>query len=284
MSRTSPRKLGPADESIHQRPADAPPTWQENCFVMGYDEGRDLCVYLHVERLLGGIEVKAAVGRGGDITWADAHDDVWPEIVVPYEHLRLAWGSGRVAMDLELRSELPAIDHAAALDAMGLPGAERDHYEAVGRLMGTVAVDGSAVAFDGVFWRDHTWGSREYAKFGASWWWPTALDGGRAYAGGVAVELGDRVLGYGLVADADGVGIAAEVSVDVLGESRPGAYTAVEVSYVPEDREPVKLTYVPKHHLCTTFPGFGVDRQWNDAYSSCTWGERSGYGSVELGI
>jgi len=283
MSSASTGRLTAADESLHARPVNAPDTWQENCFVMGYDAERDLCVYFHVERLTRGVEVKAAIAQDGKIRWADAHDDAWLDIRVPYEHLRLDWKGEGLGFDLDLHAELPAIDHGAALDQMGLPGAERDHYEAVGRLSGTLAVDGATTPFDGVFWRDHTWGAREYVKFGASWWWPTALDGGRAYASGVAVEFGDQVLGYGLVADEDGVGVASEVSVQVQGETRVGAYTGVEVSYIPHGREPVTLKYTPKHHLCTTFPGFGVDREWNDAFSSCTWGGRSGYGSIELG-
>ena len=276
-------RLTAADESLHARPADAPSTWQENCFVMGYDEARDLCVYFHVERHSDRVDVKAAVARDGDVRWVDTHDDVWPDVVIPYEHLRLDWAGEGLGIDLELRSELSAIDHGAALDAMGLPGAERDHYEAVGLLSGTVSVEGGSTPFDGVFWRDHTWGAREYANFGASWWWPTAIDGGRVYVSGVAVELGDRIVGYGLVADEDGVGVAAEVSVDVEGEPQVGKYTAVNVSYEPQGREPVELRYDVKHHLCTTFPGFNVDRKWNDAYSSVRWGAHSGYGSMELG-
>jgi len=270
-------------ESLHTRPNDAPATWQENCFVMGYDEERDVCVYFHVERRSDQVDVKAAVAKDGVVRWADTQDDVWPDVIVPYEHLRLDWTGQGVGLGLEMRSELPAIDHAAALEVMGLPGSERDHYEAVGRVSGTVSVDGGSTPFNGVFWRDHTWGSREYAKFGASWWWPTAIDGGRAYVGGVAVELGERIVGYGLVADEDGVGVAADVSVDVEGEAQVGQYTAVNVSYTPQGREPVHLRYVPKHHLCTTFPGFNVDRRWNDAFSSVTWGSQSGYGSMELG-
>ncbi len=277
------RRITAADESLHARPHGAPVTWQENCFVMGYDAERDLCAYFHVERLADRVDIKAAVEKDGAVQWADSHDDVWPEVIVPYEHLRLEWAGKGLGFDLALRSELPAIDHAAALEAMGLPGSERDHYEAVGRLSGTLSVEGASTPFDGVFWRDHTWGAREYAQFGASWWWPTAIDGGRAYVGGVAVELGDRVLGYGLVADEDGVGVASDVSVEVEGEAEVGRYTAVNLSYTPHDREPVRLRYVPRHHLCAAFPGFGVDRRWNDAYSRVTWGARIGYGSIELG-
>jgi predicted secreted hydrolase len=276
--------LRPTDELVHARPPGALDTWQENCFVMGYDELSDLSVYFHVERLVDRVEIKAAAGRGDAITWAHANDDAWTDVVVPFEHLRLNWAGDQVGFDLELRSEIPAIDHAQALVKMALPGAERDHYEAVGRLIGRVEIEGCSVDFDGLFWRDHTWGAREYAKFGASWWWPTCLDGGHAYAGGVAVDLGDRVLGYGLVADCDGVSGASDVRVEVKGDRSPGNYTAVNVEYEPAGRDPVRLAYTPRHHLCTTFPSFNVERQWNDAYSLCTWGDRRGYGSIELGI
>jgi hypothetical protein len=83
------------------------------------------------------------------------------DLLTECAHLRLDWTGNGLGFDLELRSELPAIHHGAALDRMGLPGAERDHYEAVGRLSGMLAVDAARTQFDGVFWRDHTWGVRE---------------------------------------------------------------------------------------------------------------------------
>ena len=153
----------------------------------------------------------------------------------------------------------------------------------MGRCTGTVSVDGDEVGFDGLFVRDHTWGVREYHRFGASWWWPTCFDGGDAYASGVAVDLGDRTVGYGLVADEDGVAAASEVAVEVEGEAAPGRYTATTIRYEPAGREPVVLRSTSVRHLCTTFPGFGPDRRWNDAYSECTWGRRGGFGSRELG-
>ncbi|KUH87738.1 MULTISPECIES: hypothetical protein [unclassified Mycobacterium] len=272
-------------ESVHLRPDGAPDNWQENCTLMGYDADRDVSIYFHVARLIDRVEIKAAAGRGDAINWVDSNDDVWPEIVTPYEHLRLDWSGQQIGFNLELRSEIAAIDHAAAMISLGLPGVEHDHYEAVGRLIGSVHIDGGLVDFDGVFWRDHTWGAREYDLFGTSWWWPTCIDNGGAYAGGVAVEVGDSVLGYGLVADEHGVSAAGKVDVNVKGgQVSPGSYTAVSVEYEPEGREPVRLDYATRHHLCSTFPSFNADRQWNDAYSLCKWGDRQGYGSIELSV
>ena len=68
-----------------------------------------------------------------DPVWFDGHDDVWPDVVTPFEHLKVGWRGGSLALDLDLHHQLAPIDHAAALDTLGLPGAERDHYEAVGR-------------------------------------------------------------------------------------------------------------------------------------------------------
>lgn len=284
MSSAHSASLRSADESCHTRPVDAPATWQENCFIMGFDEERDLCIYFHVGRLSDHVETKAAAGRGNTIVWADSHDDAWPEVVVPFEHLRLDWHGQDIGFDLDLRSDLAAIDHAEALVKMGLPGAERDHYESVGRLLGQIELDGATTDFDGVFWRDHTWGAREYARFGTSWWWPTCIDKGRAYVGGAAVELEGRVLGYGLVADDDGVWAARQVEVRVDGAPQPGEYTGVTVEFEPDGHEPVQLRYEPRHHFCTTFAGFNVDRRWNDAFSRCTWGKHRGHGSIELGV
>ena len=275
--------LSPADDGVHERPADAPDAWQENCFVLARDDEHDLCIYLHVERLADRVEVKAAVDAAGVTTWHDAHDDWWYEPDSPFESLRIAWKGGPIALDLSLRSHLAPIDHAHVLAALGLPGAERDHYESVGVLSGSVSIDGDEVPVHGTFVRDHTWGVREYQRFGASWWWPTCLDGGDAYAGGVAVELGDRTVGYGLVADADGVSAATDVSVSVMGDASPGGYQGTVIRFTPEGRAPVDLTSRTLHHLCTTFPAFGPERRWNEAYSHCTWGDRSGFGTRELG-
>ena len=275
--------LTAADDGVHARPAGAPGAWQENCFLLARDEVRDVCAYLHVERLADGVEVKGAVDVGGRTTWHDGHEDWWYEVDAPFERSRWSWRGGALRLDLELRSHLPAVDHAAALERLGLAGAERDHYEAVGRCTGTVAVGGDEVTIDGLFVRDHTWGVREYQRFGASWWWPTCLDGGDAYAGGVAVDLGDRTVGYGLVADADGVAIGTDVSVELDGTAEPGGYAATTIRYTPEGRAPVELTSTTRRHLCTTFPGFGPDRRWNEAYSDCAWGARRGFGSRELG-
>ncbi|MDQ2649545.1 MAG: hypothetical protein M3Z03_08315, partial [Actinomycetota bacterium] len=238
---------------------------------------------LHVERLAAGVELKAAVDIGGTTTWAEGHDDWWYEVDEPFERSRWAWRSGDLAIDVRLASTLPPIDHAAALATLQLAGSERDHYEAIGRFSGTVSVAGATVPVDGLFVRDHTWGAREYHRFGPSWWWPTCFDGGAAYAGGVAVALEDRTVGYGLVADEHGVAATPVVELEVDGQAAPGGYAGTTIRYVPEGREPVALTSVTRRHLCTTFPGFGADRQWNEAYSTCRWGPREGFGSRELG-
>lgn len=275
--------LTPDDDRTHRRPEDASDTWQENCFLLARDEASDLCAYLHVERMAHGVEVKAAVDVAGTTTWHDGHGDWWYEVDTPFDAVRWRWAGGPLAIDLRLRSVLGAIDHAAALDELGLPGAERDHYEVAGTCEGTVTVDGTSRPFSGLYVRDHTWGAREYHRFGDSWWWPTCFDGGAAYASGVAIDLDGRTVGYGIVADADGVASCAEVAVEVTGPAEPGGYTATTITYAPAGRAPVVLTSETRHHLCTTFPGFGADRRWNDAYSLCRWGDRTGFGTRELG-
>jgi hypothetical protein len=271
------------DDGTHARPADAPPSWQENCFLLARDDERDVCAYLHVERLADRVEVKAAVDVAGTTTWHEQAGDWWYDVDWPFERTRWAWRGGPLQLDLELSSHLEPVDHAAALAALGLPGAERDHYECVGRAVGTVAVDGDAISVDALFVRDHTWGAREYQRFGPSWWWPTCFDGGDAYAGGVAVELDGRVVGYGLVADGDGVAVGTDVAVEVEGVAEPAGYTATTIRFTPDGRAPVALTSATLRHLTTTFPAFGPDRRWNEAYSACRWGDRTGFGVRELG-
>lgn len=275
--------LSGADDGVHERPAGAPDRWQENCFLLGRDPERDVCVYLHVERLADRVEVKAAVDVAGTTTWHDADDDWWYEVDAPFERTRWSWKGGPLALDLSLRATLPAVDHAAALAVLGLPGAERDHYEAVGRFEGRVEVGGADLPVAGTYVRDHTWGVREYQRFGPSWWWPTCLDDGAAYAGGVAVDLDGTILGYGLVADDDGVAVGADVAVEVDGRAEPGGYRGTTIRYTPSGRAPVELTSRTDRHLTTTFPAFGPDRRWNEAYSTCRWGDRTGFGTRELG-
>jgi hypothetical protein len=275
--------LTAADDGVHARPPGAPAAWQENCFVLARDDDRDVSLYVHVERLFDRVEVKAAVDVGGETTWCDTNDDWWYDIAAPFEQQRVAWRGGPLSLDVSLSSHLPAIDHADVLAGLGLPGAERDHYEAVGRFDGVVGIEGDEVRVRGLFVRDHTWGVREYQHFGASWWWPTCFDGGDAYLGGVAVDLDGRILGYGLVADGDGVAAATDVSIEVDGSASPGGYAGTTVRFTPAGREPVVSSSSTVHHLCTTFPGFGPDRRWNEAYSECRWGDRVGFGTRELG-
>lgn len=275
--------LRPNDDSVHSRPALASDSWQENCFLLARDAAADVCIYLHVERFVDRVEVKGALDVRGNTTWHDAEDDWWYEVDAPYEKSRWSWCGGPLSIDLALSSVLPAVDHSSALEQLGLPGAERDHYESVGTFAGQVAVDGHSVSVAGEFVRDHTWGTREYHRFGRSWWWPTCFDGGTAYAGGVAVELEGRVLGYGLVASPDGVRAATDVSVAVSGAAGPRGYDGTTIRFTPPDHPPVELASRTVRHLTTTFPGFGPDRQWNEAYSTCTWGSRFGFGTRELG-
>ncbi|MBA2281971.1 MAG: hypothetical protein H0W25_12180 [Acidimicrobiia bacterium] len=274
--------LSASDEGLHARPPGGE-AWQENCFLLGRDAGRDVSVYVHVERMADGVEVKAAVDVGGSTTWQMTGDDWWPDVEVAYERLAVSWTGGDLRIDLTLESHLAPADHGAALAALQLPGTERDHYEVVGRMLGTVAIDGDEVHLDGLFVRDHTWGVRQYQQFGNSWWWPTCFDGGDAYLGGVAVDVGGQTLGYGIVVDGDGQAAGTDVAIDVDGEARPGAYTGTTVRFTPAGREPVVCVGVVDHHLCTTFPAFGPDRRWNEGFSSCRWGDRIGFGTRELG-
>lgn len=275
--------LTAADDGLHERPAGAPETWQENCFLLARDDELDVCIYLHVERLHDRVELKAALDVGGETTWAEAKDEWWYDVVVPFEHVRWGWRGAGVALDLDLRAHLAPVDHADALAMLGLAGAERDHYEVVGRCEGRVAAGDASLDVAGLFVRDHTWGAREYHRFGASWWWPTCFDGGDAYAGGVAVQLDDRTVGYGIVADEDGIAAGIDVRLEVEGTAAAGGYSGTTIRYTPGDRAPVTLASTTQRHLCTTFPGFGVERQWNDAYSTCAWDGRVGFGSRELG-
>ena len=74
-------RLTAADE-LARPPRRRPSPWQENCFVMGYNEARNLRGYFHVERHSDWVDVKAAVARDGDVRWVDTHDDVWPDVII----------------------------------------------------------------------------------------------------------------------------------------------------------------------------------------------------------
>lgn len=299
------------DEGRHQ--PDDRERWQENCYLLGWDpEGRSGFL-VHVERFprRGEVDVRVVAVAGGRIGSAavvapidDAVAFGVPscrvEVVEPFRRLDvvadvqgrvgpgpsgvLALGGGDVPvrLDLRLEADLPPIDWAEALAGFPVAGTERDHYEVAHRWAGTISVGDRRVAARGLAVRDHTWGAREYDRFSTAMWFPACFDDARAYVSGVVVELDGTWHGIGIAADEDGVAAAAAVDFAADGPLAIGGYRAASVGFEPAGRARVEVAATTDLHLPVHYPGFTAGHLCNEAYSHVRWGERRGFGTIEL--
>ncbi|ODQ91364.1 DUF7065 domain-containing protein [Mycolicibacterium flavescens] len=89
-----------------------------------------------------------------------------------------------VRMDLEVECATPVWDAATAGEGMAEQSWAREHYEQLTRVTGHVVVDGVAIDFNGVGWRDHSRGPRgadTLRDWGGHVITGAVLPGGRAF-------------------------------------------------------------------------------------------------------
>jgi hypothetical protein len=307
--------LTPADEHPHPTPTPFPAGWQENYFVLAWDDAQRVGFAVHLERFpdRGTVEVKVDVFAGDDVVSGSGHFTLQPGIDAgpvavsvdePYRRWRLRLaargGAGRghlgfvgqpplaldgegaeLAVDVVLESPLGAVDHGEVLKRLALPGTERDHYETSGTWTGSVVVGDRRLVGRGAFVRDHTWGVRGYTAFDAAWWYPSVFDAGEAYIGGALVGYGDRWGGYAIVADRAGVDATTDVRLTADGALAPAGYTGTRMVARFAERE-VTVTSTTRAHMPHLFPGFADRYYTNDAFSALEWDGRPGFGIREL--
>ena len=295
--------LTPEDERPHA--AGPAPGWQENCFLMGWDDAAGAGFYLHVERLpeQGHQEVKAIVVTADELVTARAEVELGDtfagvEVDAPYRALRLSFsGTGRtrpgrtvfvdespggdvaVGFDVELEAASAPVDWSALLSRMAVEGTERNHYEQGLRWSGRLHAGGRTIDAAGLAVRDHTWGARQYDGFDYAWWTPTAFDDG-SFVTGVSLKLGDAWVGGSFAADGEDVRVFPVHAVEPDGAPEPAAYDRARITAGDRNLDAVVRTHVP-----VRYPGFGLPFVSSEAFSVVTDDAgRTGFGTVEINL
>jgi len=300
------------DEFPHTLPGAVPDGWQENYFVLGWDDDRRAGFYLHIERLAAEetVEVKAAVLTPNTIaSFAHVHD-LAPRLSVPgltidvpepFRRWRVGLhgvgargrapggfvavddeGDTPIGLDLTLASGLPPVDWRAALAGLPVPGTEKDHYEVPGTWSGELAAGEDRIEASGLFLRDHTWGVRDYSTFPSAWWVPTCFEDGSLYVTGVSVQYEGRWRGVGIVADDTGTRIAPGFELEAAGHLAPEGYHATVVEMQPDGGDRIRMESTTRVHVPVHFPRFAHARFCNEAFSRVQWNGREGFGIREL--
>jgi len=305
--------LRDADEHPHSAPEPLPDRWQENYFVLGFDDDQRAAFALHLERFpaSGLAEIKADVALGETVVSSTSRHPLTEDlsagattidVVEPFREWRLRHdGTGRagrgpfgfvghgdgpigaLGIDVTLSSPLGGIDHAAVLAELAMPGTEREHYETCGTWTGRLRAGEHEVTARGLFVRDHTWGPRAYSQLSGAWWYPSCLEAGARYLGGALVRYGDHVSGYAIVADADGHEATTEVALEIVaGIEAPVRYDTTVVTARFATRGELRVKGSSRLHLPHYFPGFADRYFTNDAFCALACGADLGFGVREL--
>jgi hypothetical protein len=300
--------LQPGDEGQH--PPGDHPRWQENYILLGWDEERSAAVYLHLGRIpaAGRVEVKMAAALGGRRASATVHHagdscfdlpGVKIDVVEPFRHWHVAvdargavdefggWvaeqptGDVRFGFDLDVTSELGPADWTAATTALGLPDVILDHYEVACRFSGSLWCGDHRADVSGLLIRDHSWGPRDLARFDLAWWTPAVFDDATAFVSGVTILAGGRYRGFTLIDTGDGPQLGPEPWVRIAGFPEPYRFSAAAV-LIPGAGGGDRIDFECRMPFPVRYPEMGEGSYICDVFSVATWGDRRGFGTVEL--
>ena len=305
--------LTPTDEFLHRPPEPLPDRWQENYFLLGWDDDRRCGFYLHIERFIARrvIEIKAVLISGDDTASLSAEHPLTPVLEAPGLSVDIAepfrtWnlhfdgrgqagpgpggfvahtesGDTPMSLDVVIRSTLPPIDWNEALRDLAIPGIEHNHYELAATWEGTLEIGTHRVKASGLLVRDHTWGVRDYTTFPLAWWTPVCFEGAEAFFTGCSLLHRGRWVGVS-IASADGQTTTVPGHVVELGEGRLDVrgYQTSTITAGGADTQPIVLQAETRVHVPVRYPGFAPDYFLNDAFSVVRWGDRKGFGTIEL--
>lgn len=316
-SSTDGGRLGAEAEAFQAPPADVPPGWQENLFFIAWDPSHDTGLLVHLQRVPGQGEQEARVvvvvdGTVGSATLTGPYgpapvDGVEVRFVEPFRRLEVGIdallepgegplglltttgpGAVRATVELELESDLPAVDFAAALDDIvgaleasgeGPQMGRQEHYEQGGRWRGRLRLGNRAVTTQGLFVRDHSWGIRREHQDFRAFWTASCLDDGNVFCNAIGIPTGDRIAGIGAVADGNGVRFTTDVDARFHPVAGIGAYGSVDVRY--GDPIATELQARTRRHVPIPLPHSGPGRYDNNAISNVRMDGRLGFGVME---
>jgi hypothetical protein len=316
-SSTDRAPLGPEVEAFQPAPDPVQPGWQENLFFILWDDSHDTGFLAHLQRVPERREQEARVvvvveGAVASATIVGPYGatpvpglDV--DFVEPFRKLRVrmdssltagegplglltlvAGGDVPASVDLHLESDLPVVDFAGPLDAMvsqmatnagGPQMGRQEHYEQGGRWQGSLRLGERPVSGQGLFVRDHSWGIRHERQDFKAFWTASCLDHGRVFCNAIGIPTGDRIVGIGAVADAEGVRFTSEVQALFRPEPGIASYDSVDVHFGAGID--TTLHSRTRRHVPIPLPHSGPGRYDNNAISSVLMGGKVGFGVME---
>jgi hypothetical protein len=232
----------PEDDRRHRPGPSALPLWSESYWFPLYDPEREIAVVLRAGMYMqrGDANLYLFVTHRGAIVHAvTEHRAPAPplegdgftvaglriDIEKPLERFRLRYESGATAFDLRWEASSPAYKYPTP-PSDEFPG----HIEQGGRVTGTVTLGGSAMPFDGVGHRDHSWGGeRDWAKF-HRWTYLSGEFGADFWFNAVKIHLGEQLdIRIGCLWDGTELLALQQLEIEprtVEGESRQVGVTA----------------------------------------------------------
>lgn len=308
------------DESLHTPGTEMPERWQENMMVYGWDLEHAIGFFFHVQRIphRGFTEVKAVVcepggGASGRTVVPMPADSMYEGLVIeqPFGRARLSVspmgtaldspaalpalsesGSVPFSIDLVLDGRAGPADWFEPLSAMA--ATESNHYQVAGSFEGTLSHGERTVAAAGLFWRDHTWGLRNYTPeeydvsdgrggLHSSWFTPAVFDDGRTFINGLWIRMMDgREQQFLVVSEGERTSYFPDYAVEVVsGTQEVCRYDAVRITG-GDAQTPVDVHLDVARHLPMWLPEHGPSSVLSEALGAATWGLRTGWGSAEL--
>ncbi|MDQ2649306.1 MAG: hypothetical protein M3Z03_07115 [Actinomycetota bacterium] len=316
-SSTDRPPLGPEVEAFQPAPDPVQPGWQENLFFILWDDSHDTGFLAHLQRVpeRGEQEARVVVVVEGAVASATIVGPYGPtpvpgldvDFVDPFRRLRVrlessltagegplglltltAGGDVPASVDLHLESDLPVVDFAGPLDAMvsqmatnagGPQMGRQEHYEQGGRWQGSFRLGERRVSGQGLFVRDHSWGIRHERQDFKAFWTASCLDRGRVFCNAIGIPTGDRIVGIGAVADAEGVRFTTDVHARFRPEPGIASYDSVDVHFGAGID--TTLQSRTRRHVPIPLPHSGPGRYDNNAISSVLMEGKVGFGVME---
>jgi hypothetical protein len=308
------------DEFLHLPGIEMPERWQENMMFYGWDAENAIGFYFHVQRIphRSFTEVKAVVcqpagGASGRQVVPMPPDSIHEGLVIeePFRRARLSFDGLGELLDgpvaLPTLSESGSVPFAIDLRLSGLAGpadwceplsrmssTETTHYQVAGSFEGRLGYGERSFDSSGLFWRDHTWGVRNYTPqeheisdgrggLHSSWFTPLVFDEGRTLVNGLWIRLMDgREQQFVVLSEGEATSYFDEFAVEVLdGAQQIGRYRTVRITG-GDQRTPIDCRLEVARHLPIWLPDHGEHTVLNEAFGAASWGSRTGWGSAEL--
>ena len=308
------------DESLHTPGTEQPERWQENNMLYGWDVENQIGFYVHIQRIPHSAftELKVAVcepggGASGRQVIPMPEHCMYEGYVIeePFGKARLAFDGHGVALDspaaLPALSDSGSVPYGIDIRMQGLAGpadwygplskmasTESDHYQVAGSFEGRLSYGARTVEAAGLFWRDHTWGNRNYTPeehdisdgrggLHSSWFTPVVFDGGRTLVNGLWIRTTSGAEQQFVVLTEDSkTTYFDDFAVEVVsGTQEVCRYEAVRISGGDAQR-PIDIRIDVARHLPMWLPEHGPNTVLSEAFGRATWGEKVGWGSAEL--